>query len=429
MSQQPVTSPGQIPGSLQWLLQAGEIPSPCFVLDAPRLRANAAILDQVQKATGARILMALKAFAAFAVFPLLSRQFQGPLWGVCASSADEARLGREFFGGEVHAFAAAWSGDEIRELLPQIDHLVFNSLEQWQGLGPEVGRYMARTGKKLSCGLRINPEHSEVTVPLYDPCSPGSRLGIRAARLRASDPDARIVGPARTPGSTAIDGLHFHSLCELGAEPLARTLAAVESGFAPWLAHCQWINMGGGHHITKPGYNVDLLQACLTSWRDKWQAQIYLEPGEAVALNAGWLVATVLDIVEADMPVAILDISAACHTPDVIEMPYRPDVFVLEGRQVEKAGEAENRGNGMVMRLAGKSCLAGDVIGEYSFASRLMPGQRLVFADMAIYSMVKTTTFNGLRLPSIGICDQADAGMEFRLLRKFGYEDFKNRLS
>ena len=406
------------------LLLAPDSPAPsaCFVLDEPRLRANAAILDGVQRATGAKILLALKGFAAWATFPLLSRAKNGPLWGVCASSVDEARLGREDFGGEVHAFAAAWSEEEFRELLTLCDHIVFNSLAQWRRFRP-VAEAAAREGKsrRVSFGLRVNPEHSEGAVPLYDPCAPGSRLGIRKAEL------ARELLPGDLEG---ISGLHFHTLCEQGADALARTLDAVEENFAPYLTGRQWLNFGGGHHITREGYDLDLLRRLITRWRDRYHAQIYLEPGEAVALNAGWLTATVLDVVEADMPVAVLDVSAACHMPDVLEMPYRPEVFYRAADGAPRRA-AKTGADAWTCRLAGKSCLAGDVIGEYAFAAPLGVGQRLVFADMAIYSMVKTTTFNGLRLPSIGICRCGDAAPEerFRLLRSFGYEDFRGRLS
>lgn len=405
-------------------------PSPCFVLDECRLRKNAAILDGVQAATGAKILLALKGFAAWATFPLLSRAASGPLWGVCASSVDEARLGREDFGGEVHAFAAAWSEEEFRELLTLCDHIVFNSVAQWRRFRPvaEAARAAGKS-REVSFGLRLNPEHSEGAVPIYDPCAPGSRLGIREDAL------ARELPPVELDG---ISGLHFHTLCEQGADALARTLDAVEEKFAPWIAALpqegRWLNFGGGHHITRPGYDLALLRRLVSRWRDRHGAQIYLEPGEAVALNAGWLTATVLDVVMADMPVAVLDVSAACHMPDVLEMPYRPEVFYRAADNAPRKA-AEAGADAWTCRLAGKSCLAGDVIGEYAFAAPLAVGERLVFADMAIYSMVKTTTFNGLRLPSIGICRCAAAapraapGERFRILRQFGYEDFRGRLS
>ena len=406
--------------TLEYLLGADNAaPSACFVLDAPRLRANAAILASVQRRSGARILLALKGFAAWSCFPLLSRATgTGPLWGTCASSVDEARLGREEFGGEVHAFAAAWDESEVEALLGLADHIVFNSLAQWRRFGPRITAHnravAAGTARRpISCGLRLNPEHSEGATAIYNPCAPGSRLGIRPHQMQ-------------TDALAGISGLHFHTLCEQGADALSRTLDAVEAKFGALLPACRWINMGGGHHITRAGYDLNLLCDCLTRWHQRYQAQIYLEPGEAVALDAGWLAATVLDVVMADMPVVILDVSAACHMPDVLEMPYRPEVWYRGPAGVQRAGEA---GRGWTCRLAGKSCLAGDVIGEYAFAAPLLPGQRLVFGDMAIYSMVKTTTFNGLRLPSIGICDGEGDARHFKLLRQFGYEDFKTRLS
>lgn len=399
------------------LFDPARIPSPCFVLDETQLLVNAAILNSVQERTGAKILLALKGYAAWGTFPLLSREKgSGPLWGACASSVDEARLAREEFGGEVHAFAAAWNRREMAELLTLADHIVFNSIAQWRQFAPAITMHNRSRcpDRQIQCGLRINPEHSEGATAIYNPCAPGSRLGIRRAQFA---PDA-LEG---------ISGLHFHTLCEQGADALERTLAAVEEKFGPWLPRCRWINMGGGHHITRPGYDLDLLCHCLTTWRDRYGAQIYLEPGEAVALDAGWLTATVLDVVQADMPVAILDIGVPCHMPDVMEMPYRPRVrYEADGAAV-LAGEPGK--NVWTCRLAGKSCLAGDTAGEYSFSAPLQAGQRLVFEDMAIYSMVKTTTFNGLRLPSIGICEEREGEIRFRLLREFGYEDFKRRLS
>lgn len=415
---------------LQLLQDAARVPSPCFVIDAPRLAANAAILRDVQERSGARILLALKGFAAWGIFSRLTRDpahgGQGPLYGTCASSVDEARLGRECFGGEVHAFAAAWSDEEMSELLQLADHITFNSIAQWRRFAPTIAAHNAAAQaagtpeKMLTCGLRINPEHSEGAVAIYNPCSPGSRLGIRLRHM-----------PERLPDG--ITGLHWHTLCEQNADAAARTVEAVERNFAPYLRDCRWLNLGGGHHITRPDYDIDLLCRTVSRLRETWADRLYLEPGEAVALNAGWLVATVLDVVEADMPVAILDTSAACHMPDVLEMPYRPNVMAQESGGWQTAGQPGEKA--WTCRLAGKSCLAGDVIGEYAFAAPLQPGQRLVFADMAIYSMVKTTTFNGLRLPSIGVLDAAADAEDplstasFQLLKRFGYEDFKCRLS
>ena len=388
------------------------VPSPCFVIDLDRLRQNARVLENVQKRTGARIFLALKGYACPGTFPLLSRALGkgGPLYGTCASSVDEARLGRGEFGGKVEAFAAAWSEDEMRELVTLADTIVFNSVAQWHRFRDIV----KAAPRSIECGLRINPEHSEGTVPIYDPCSPISRLGIRRRDL----PDGIM--------SEGISGLHFHTLCEQGAYALARTVEAVEKNFAPFLEQCAWINCGGGHHITRDGYDIDLLVDVLNHLHDTYHAQIYLEPGEAVALNAGWLTATVLDITEADMPLVQLDVSAACHMPDVLEMPYRPGLLYECGGELRQAGEP---GTGKwTCRLGGKSCLAGDVIGVYSFDEPLRTGQRVLFQDMAIYSMVKTTTFNGLRLPSIATVEDRPGGTDFRLLRTFGYDDFRGRL-
>lgn len=400
-------------------LQPKRFPSPCFVTDLAKLKQNAAILDSVQQRTGARIMLALKGFAQWHVFPLLSRAYEGPLYGCCASSPDEAHLAREEFGGEVHAFAAAWSQRELAEVLRFADHIVFNSLAQWREFRPVVAQWNATATLPITCGLRLNPEHSEGAVPIYDPCSAGSRLGIRPAEILAAlQNDSSIF--------QGLDGLHFHTLCEQDADALARTYDAVESKFRPLLTFMQqtgqlrWLNFGGGHHITRPDYDIDLLCRVIERARDTWSVQVYLEPGEAVALNAGVLIATVLDIVQADMPIAILDTSAACHMPDVLEMPYRPNII----------GSCEAHSSPAMphtYRLAGKSCLAGDVIGEYAFPAPLSPGDRLVFTDMAIYSMVKTTTFNGLRLPSIAVWNPIDDS--YAVTRSFGYEDFKGRLS
>lgn len=393
------------------ILLSSTVPSPCFVVDMDKLRNNAAILAQVQERTGARILLALKCYACWKTFGILSRAGQGPLWGTCASSVDEARLGREEFGGEVHAFAAAWTEDEMRELVTLADSLTFNSVRQWRQFRPLV----EAADRPIEAGLRINPEHSEVSVQMYDPCSPGSRLGIRRRHMPNDIMDE------------GLSGLHFHTLCEKNSDAFVRTADAVEKHFAPFLEKCRWINVGGGHHITREDYDLSLLCMRLNALKERWGVQIYLEPGEAVALDAGYLVATVLDITEADVPLAQLDISAACHTPDVLEMPYKPGI-VYECSQGLKTAVSPEEG-AYVFRLGGKSCLAGDSFGEYGFAEPLKTGQRLLFQDMAIYSMVKTTTFNGLRLPSIGLVDAESGRDVFTLLRTFGYEDFRCRLA
>lgn len=397
-----------------------DILSPSFVIDVQKLRANAAIFDKLQKETGVKVLLALKAFAVWKLFPHLSRAFSGPLWGTCASSVDEARLGYEEFGGEVHAFAAAWNEAEMQELVQLADHISFNSLAQWRKFRQLIMRANAfeRKDSPIRCGLRVNPEHSEGAAAIYNPCTPGSRLGVRTRELSmTTETDWQ-----------GLDGLHFHTLCEQNADALARTLVAFEKKFVGYLPGCRWLNWGGGHHITRPDYDLSLLKQLIVNWQQKYNVEIYLEPGEAVALDAGWLVATVLDVVEADMPVAILDTSAACHMPDVLEMPYRPNVW----RKMQNGGQPGMAGQpgeyAYTCRLAGKSCLAGDIIGEYSFSDCLKAGDRLAFSDMAIYSMVKTTTFNGLRLPGIS-CYDPEAKCKFSILRTFDHDDFKQRLS
>lgn len=381
-------------------LDPARFPSPCFVIDEDRLVANAALLDEVQRRTGARVLLALKGFAAWSTFPLLSRAHGGVLHGTCASSPHEARLGREEFGGEVHAFAAGYSEADMAELVTLADHIVFNSFAQWRRFRPVV----EGCGRHIECGIRVNPEHSEGAVAIYNPCSPGSRLGVRE---RHFEPEA-LEG---------ITGLHFHTLCEQDAGALARTLDAFESKFGRHLEKMRWVNFGGGHHITREGYDIDLLCSCIERIRDRYGVQVYLEPGEAVALDAGVLLCSVLDVVQADVPVVIIDTSAAAHMPDVLEMPYRPGC-IGSGHPDEKA---------WTCRLAGKSCLAGDVVGDYSFDAPLRPGDRLAFLDMAIYSMVKTTTFNGLQLPAIALYRPSTDKRE--VVRTFGYEAFRDRLS
>ncbi len=370
--------------------------TPCFVVDVAALKRNLAVLRDVQDRTGCRILLALKGFAMFHVFPLLRRT----LWGVCASSPHEARLGREEFRREVHAFAAAYKPAHVADLLRYSDVLVFNSFSQWQRFKSVVQNAPA----PVRCGIRVNPEHSEGTVPLYDPCAVGSRLGVRREQFEGQD----LAG---------ISGLHFHTLCEHNADALARTLRVFEEKFGAFLPAMEWVNFGGGHHITRSDYDVALLCRLIREFTARHPLQIYLEPGEAVALNAGILVAEVLDIVQNDMPIAILDVSVPTHMPDVLEMPYRPEVAGA-GKPGEKAH---------TYRLAGLSCLAGDVAGEYSFDRPLGVGQKLAFLDMAHYSMVKTTTFNGVALPSIALYDSETGSYE--VVREFGYEDYRSRLS
>ena len=373
-----------------------QAPSPCFVVHLGLLRRNLQILDSVQQLTGAKILLALKGFAMFSTFPLLRKY----LHGICASSPDEAQLGREEFGREVHSFAPAFSDADMETLIALSDHIVFNSFSQWKKHRDRV----QASDRKIECGLRINPEVSTGKVAIYDPCSPGSRLGIRRSQFDGESLDG-------------IDGLHFHTLCEQNSDDLEKTLEGVEAKFGEFLPQMKWLNFGGGHHITRDDYDIDRLCRLIEHFRDRYDLQIYLEPGEAVALNTGVLVASVLDIVEAETPVAILDTSAQAHMPDVLEMPYRPAI-VGGGDPGEKPH---------TYRLGGMTCLAGDVIGDWSFDAPLKPGDRLVFLDMGHYSMVKTTTFNGIRLPSIATYDPQAEVVE--VVRTFGYEDYRNRLS
>jgi carboxynorspermidine decarboxylase len=373
-----------------------DVPTPSYICDTGVLKHNLETLAAIQEKTGCRVLLALKGFAMFSLFPLI-RQY---LAGATASSLDEARLAFEEFGKEVHVYAPAFRDSEFAELLGYADHLVFNSFPQW-------GHFRKRVedaGKPISCGIRINPQHSEVQTKIYDPCTRFSRLGVVAGEFR----------PEQLAG---IEGLHFHALCGQTSDVLERTLDAVESQFGSCLGRMRWVNFGGGHHITRQDYDVEHLCALIRRTRDRYGVEVYLEPGEAVALNAGVLIASVLDLVHNEMDIAILDTSAAAHMPDVLEMPYRP--------QIVGAGLPGEHPH--TYRLGGLTCLAGDVVGDYSFPAPLQIGQKLVFLDMAHYTMVKNNTFNGVRLPNIGIHD-AGTG-KTTIVRRFSYEDYRNRLS
>ncbi len=380
-------------------LDLSRLPTPCFVVDEVAVERNLRILRQVADASGAKVLAALKAFSMWHLAPLVSRY----LHGSCASGLHEARLGSDYYGGEVHVFSAAYSEASLREILLLADHVVFNSCSQWLRFQPLL-RAAKSHRPQLRFGLRINPEHSEGTVPIYDPCAPGSRLGIPLSQL-----DESVL--------EGISGLHFHTLCEQDFPPLQRTLAAVEEKFGHLLARMEWVNFGGGHHISRPGYQLDELVASIRAFSEKYAVQVYLEPGEAVAIGSGVLVAEVLDLAWNTLDLAILDTSATCHMPDTLEMPYRPDII---GAGIP--GEFPH-----TYRLGGLTCLAGDVIGDYSFAEPLRVGQRLVFGDMAHYTMVKTSTFNGTQLPAIAVWNSSTD--ELTLVREFGYADFRDRLS
>lgn len=370
-------------------------PTPCYVVDEQLLTDNLKILDSVRRETGCKILLAQKAFSMFSVYPLIAKYLDG----AASSSLFEARLAREEMGREVHIYAPAYRDDEFDEILKYSDHVVFNSFGQWKTFRERV----QGAPRKVSCGIRVNPEYSEIQTELYDPCAEGSRLGVTLSQFR----------PEELGG---IEGLHFHTMCEQGAETLDRTLRVFEEKFGRFLSGMKWVNFGGGHHITKRGYNLGLLMECIRRVQERYGVAVYLEPGEAVALNAGFLVSTVLDVLTNGMRLAVLDTSAECHMPDVVEMPYRPEIV-----GAGKPGELP-----YTYRLGGPTCLAGDVIGDYSFPRPLKPGDRLVFCDMAIYSMVKNNTFNGVNLPSILLYGETEG---FRLVREFGYEDFRSRLS
>ncbi|MDF3129811.1 carboxynorspermidine decarboxylase [Kiritimatiellaeota bacterium B1221] len=369
------------------------VPSPCFVVDGNQLRENGKILDGVRKASGAKIILALKAFAMHPGFPLL-RPF---LNGTTASSLNEALLGKLEFGGEVHTYAVAYSDADFSRLLKISGHISFNSLAQWQHFKSVA---MARPDVKY--GLRINPQYSEVEVDLYNPCIPGSRFGMTADDLAGAD-------------LSGITGLHSHTLCEQGSDVLARTVARIEEKFGDLLHQMEWLNLGGGHHITKPDYDRELLIRTVKHLRETYNLEVILEPGEANAVDAGWLVTEVLDVFESQgIQHAILDASATAHMPDVLEMPYRPHVL--------GSGEAGEKTYNY--KLGGITCLAGDRIGDYSFDQPLKRGDRLVFTDMAIYSMVKTSHFNGVAHPAIALWD----GEQMKVTREFGYAAFRDRL-
>ena len=378
-------------------MRRNELPTPCYVIQEEQLRQNLEILKGVMDRTGCKILLAQKAFSMYEVYPLIAQY----LSGTTASGLYEARLGAEEmgipFGKETHIFSPAYKEEEFDEILTYCDHIVFNSFEQLE----RFGKRAAEAGK--SVGLRINPQYStQEGHEIYDPCATGSRLGATIEKFR---PELLEY----------VDGLHFHTLCEQDAQPLHDTLKEVERQFGEWLPKMKWLNFGGGHHITREGYDIALLEQCICDMKEKYDLEIFLEPGEAVALNAGVLLTKVEEIVENSIQIAILDTSAACHMPDVLEMPYRPPL--------QDGYEAEEKA--YTYRLAGPTCLAGDVIGDYSFAEPLKRGDTLTFEDMAIYTMVKNNTFNGMRLPAIVLEDKDG---ECRVVRQFGYEDFKMRL-
>ena len=375
------------------------VPSPCFVVDKVAIENNLQLLERVHIESGAKILLALKAFSMFSLAPLVRRYLQG----TCASGYHEAQLGREEFTGEVHTLSSAYKQKDFADILALSDHVIFNSFSQWNQFKRQAAEsQLVRQHQKF--GLRINPLHSEGQTELYDPCAPQSRLGIPFPYFKNQDLEC-------------ISGLHFHTLCEHNFEPLNRTLNIIEAQFEDILPQMEWVNFGGGHHITADNYDVGGLVRRIKAFKQKYNLEVYLEPGEAIAINSGVLVTEVLDLTRNIIDIAILDSSATCHMPDTLEMPYKADIF--------NAGQSQEKP--FTYRLGGQSCLAGDIMGDYSFDQPLEIGQRLMFDDMAHYTMVKTTTFNGIQLPAIAIWDSKTD--ELKIVREFGYHDFKSRLS
>ena len=371
-----------------------DLHTPCYLTDARLLQKNTALLKQIQQRTGCKILLAQKAFSMFSAYPLI----RDDLAGTTASGLFEAKLGREHFGKEVHVFSPAYTQEDFTQLLELCDHIVFNSFGQWKKYRQQV----QDATRNISCGIRINPGYAEVETDLYNPCISGSRMGVPLEQMEDD--------------FAGLDGIHFHTMCEQNSDDLETTAHAFEEKFGQYLPQMKWLNLGGGHHITRADYDIPRLVRVVKHFREKYGLEVYLEPGEAVVLNAGFLVSTVLEIVHNGMDIAILDTSAACHMPDVLEMPYRPPV-----KDSGKAGEKP-----YTYRLTGPTCLAGDVIGDYSFDHPLAEGSQIVLEDMALYTMVKTNTFNGMPLPTIALRHE-DGTVD--VVKEFGYEDFKNRLS
>ena len=371
------------------------LPTPSYLVDQRLLIKNLELLASVKERTGCKILLAQKAFSMFSVYPLIAKYLDG----VTSSGVMEARLGYEEMGKEVHTYAPAFADHEMDDVIRYSDHIVFNSFHQWNKFKDKV----KSSGKQIECGLRLNPKYSEIDTDIYNPCFTGSRLGITPEQFQPDQLDG-------------IDGLHFHTMCEQNSDTLERTLKVVDDTFGSYIKQMKWLNFGGGHHITRSDYDIETLIRCIQFAQDTYGVQVYLDPGEAVALNTGYLVSTVLDTIENGMHLAILDTSAACHMPDVLEMPYRPHI-IGAGVPNEKA---------YTYRLGGPTCLAGDIIGDYSFDVPLKEGDKLIFCDMAHYTMVKNNTFNGMNLPSIAFYSQENG---LQIIKQFGYEDFKSRLS
>jgi carboxynorspermidine decarboxylase len=377
-------------------IDISNLKTPCYLLDERLLIKNLELLKSIQDRTGCKILLAQKCFSMFSEYPLMAKY----LSGTTASGLHEAKLGHEEFGKETHIFSPAYPPQDIDEILQVCDHMVFNSTRQWARYKDKVLNYP----KHISCGLRVNPEYSEIDTDIYNPCFEGSRLGTTLDNIDESTLDG-------------LEGIHFHTMCEQGADTLKRTIKVVDEKFGKYIQNMQWINFGGGHHITKPDYDIDTLIWCINYFKDKYHnLDVYLEPGEAIALDCGYLVSSVYDTIHNGIDIAIVDTSAECHMPDVLEMPYRPNI-IDSGLPNEKP---------YTYRLGGNTCLAGDIIGDYSFDKPLKEGDKLVFCDMAIYTMVKNNTFNGTPLPSIAIYRENEG---IKVIKEFGYQDFKARLS
>ena len=379
-----------------------QIPSPCFVLDEALLRKNLALIDSVQKAAGCKIILALKGFSMYSAFPIVKEY----LSGATASSLNEVKLINDFMGYPAHTYMPAYLDQEFDEIMERSSHITFNSVSQWERFQDRVEAFrQGNPGHELSCGIRVNPQYSEVATDMYNPCVPGSRLGVTRDKM----PDILPKG---------IDGIHFHTLCENGSDTLERTLEALESRFGDLLHQAKWLNMGGGHLMTREGYDIEKLIELVSSIRKKYNLEVILEPGSAIAWRTGVLVTTVLDVMDSQgIDVAILDTSFAAHMPDTLEMPYKP---VISGAHQEPVTGKPT------YRMGGMTCLAGDFMGDYSFDRELEAGDKIIFEDMIHYTMVKTTTFNGVNLPSIGI---VRSDRVFQLIKTFGYESFKDRLS
>ncbi|WP_426043919.1 carboxynorspermidine decarboxylase [Caulobacter sp. DWR3-1-2] len=372
------------------------VPSPCFVVDEVAVARNLATLKDVGDRSGAKVLLALKAFSMWSLADLVGQYLDG----VCASGLWEARLAREFYSGHLTTYSPAYKREDLPKILRLSDSVIFNSPDQIVRFADLIAAAREQ-GQVFDIGLRLNPEHSEAEVAKYDPCQRGSRLGFPVSKLR----------PEHLQG---VDGLHIHALCEQGFEPLQRIWASLEPELAGVLGGLKWLNLGGGHHVTRADYRIDDLVGLLRQIAERHGLQVYIEPGEAIALDTGILVGEILDVFDNAMPVAITDISATCHMPDVIEAPYRPAML-------------DEQDDGVTVRLGGPSCLAGDIIGDYGFAARPTPGTRIAFLDQAHYSMVKTNTFNGVPLPAIALWNSETDGL--KLVRQFDYSDFRDRLS